>query len=289
MSLLEQLEGSARNQSALSEHMFGMLRSFVYEHTGIYFQDNKRYLLESRIGRRLQTLGLPDFSAYFDFVRNGGFHREMPQLVNAITINETYFFRNIPQLEAIENEIIPELARGRERLASRPLRIWSAASSTGDEAYSMAMMIREKIQPRWPDLSFELVGTDINSEVIEKARTGVFGTYAVRNVPPEYMKYFSVDAERYTLRPDIRNAVTFKCLNLMNRAGMSTMRGFDVIVCANVLIYFDGPSRQKVVESLYNSLKPGGYLMVGFSETLYGITQAFQPVRFDRTIAYRKK
>lgn len=289
MSLLEQLEGPARNQSGLSEHMFGMLRSFVYEHTGIYFQDNKRYLLESRIGRRLQTLGLPDFSAYFDFVRNGGFHREMPQLVNAITINETYFFRNIPQLEAIENEIVPELARGRERFNSRPLRIWSAASSTGDEAYSMAMMIREKIQPRWPDLSFELVGTDINSEVIEKARTGVFGTYAVRNVPPEYMKYFSVDAERYTLRPDIRNAVTFKCLNLMNRAGMSTMRGFDVIVCANVLIYFDGPSRQKVVESLYNSLKPGGYLMVGFSETLYGITQAFQPVRFDRTIAYRKK
>jgi chemotaxis protein methyltransferase CheR len=289
MSLLEQLDLSARNQSALSEHMFGVLRSFVYEHTGIYFQDNKRYLLESRVGRRLQSLGLPDFNAYFDFLSNGGFHREMPQLVNAITINETYFFRNIPQLEALETEILPELARQRDRFVSRPLRIWSAACSTGDEAYTMAMMIREKVQPRWPELRFELIGTDINSEVIEKARAGVYGTYAVRNVPPEYMKYFSVEAERFTLRSDIRNAVSFKILNLMNRAGMSTMRGFDVIVCANVLIYFDGPSKQQVVESLYNSLAPGGYLLVGFSETLYGVTQAFQPVRFDKTIAYRKE
>lgn len=288
MSLLNQLNLSVRNRSELAEDTFVRLRTFIYDQTGIYFQDNKRYLLESRVGRRVSALGLPDFNAYYHHVQNGGMRTELPMLVNAITINETFFFRNTAQLEVLEDEILPEIVRQREVDGSRRIRLWSAACSSGDEPYTLALLIKERIQPRYPHIRFEVVGTDINTEVLDNAKQATFGQYAVRNVPPEYSKYFRQEGDNYTLDPSVRELVSFKHLNLMDKRGMLFMRGFDVILCANVLIYFDNHSKQQVVGSLYNSLNPGGYLLVGFSETLYGVTQALQPVRFSKTIAYRK-
>lgn len=295
MSLLAQLNLSggaaapARGRSELSAELFEQFRDFIYRETGIYFQDHKKYLLESRVGRRVATLGQPDYRAYFDHLRSIGARTEMPHLINAITINETFFFRNPAQFDALEADVLPDLIARRMQDGSRRLRIWSAACSTGDEPYTLALMLRERLAPRHPQMRFEVIGTDINTEVLDTARAGVYGPYAVRNIPPNYLRsYFTQDGDAYTLSPEIRRMVTFKRLNLMDRMGMQMMRGIDLILCANVLIYFDEDSKKQVISSFYNSLNPGGYLLVGFSETLYGVTQAFQPVRYAKTIAYKK-
>ncbi len=289
MSLLEQLDLAARPSSALSTEMFGVLRAFVYEKTGIYFQDNKQYLLESRVGQRLRALGMRDFTAYFNFVRNGGAFQELPLLINAVTINETFFFRNPPQFEVLEQEVLPALLARRASEGKRRIKIWSAACSTGDEPYTLAILIKERLLPKYPGVQFEIVGTDINTEVLETARAGVYGPYAVRSVPPHYLnRYFTAQGARYTLAPEVRRMVSFQQMNLVDRNAMARMRDVDVILCANVLIYFDQAAKQQAVTGFYSSLNPGGYLLVGFSETLYGVTQAFLPVRLNKTIAYQK-
>ena len=290
MSLLAQLDLPARSKrSDLSDEMFDQMRSFIYDKTGIYFQDNKRYLLESRVGRRLSALKLPGFAAYYGELRKGSLNGELKDLVNAITINETFFFRNVPKFDILENELIPEIIERRAKEGKHNVRIWSAACSTGDEPYTIALIVKERLQRRYPNVRFEIVGTDINTEVLDKARAGIYGEYAVRHVPPAVMrKYFTEDGARFRLSPEICQMVRYHHVNLSDRAGMMRMRGVDLVLCANVLIYFDNQAKQRVVSSIYNNLNAGGYLLVGFSETLYGVSQSFQSVRFDKTIAYKK-
>ncbi len=290
MSLLAKLDLPVRNkQSELTDDMFERLRSFVYKKTGIYFQDNKRYLLESRIGRRLIALKLSGFPAYYELLLKGGMNGELKDLVNAITINETFFFRNLPKFDLLEKELIPEIVERRAGEGKKSVRIWSAACSTGDEPYTIALIVKERLQRKFPQVRFEIAGTDINTQVLEKAKAGIYGEYGVRNVPPPMMrKHFKEDGARFQLSPEIRKMVKYHHVNLSDRVGMGRMRGVDLVLCANVLIYFDTQAKQRVVSSIYNNLNPGGYLLVGFSETLYGVTQSFQPVRFDKIIAYKK-
>ncbi|GIV59781.1 MAG: hypothetical protein KatS3mg043_0870 [Rhodothermaceae bacterium] len=172
MSLLAQLNLPARSPAAsgkaeLPDPLFEQFRRFIYEQTGIYFQDNKKYLLESRVGRRLTATGTPDYQAYFHYLLNGGAATELPELINAVTINETFFFRTPPQFEIIEEHIIPELVAQRTGPAPT-LRLWSAACSTGDEPYSLALIVRDRLQARYPRVRFEIYGTDINTEVLER-------------------------------------------------------------------------------------------------------------------------
>lgn len=287
MSLLENIVPSVADSSGLSRKAFDELRAFIYDQTGIYFRDNKRYLLESQVGRRLKQLDLSSFEQYIELVQNGRRHTELPALVNAITINETFFFRHPQQYEAIAEELLPRLIEANDH---RPVRIWSAACSTGDEPYTMALLIREKVHPRFPNARFEIIGTDINTEVLQTAREGVYGAYAVRNIPPAYLqKYFTQQEDQYVLSPTLREMVRFKHLNLTDRHTISQFRHFDIILCANVLIYFDDDTKQSVIANLYNSLRPGGYLFVGTSETLHGVTRAFQPTRLNDSIAYKKE
>ena len=290
MSLLAKLDLPVRNQrSELSDEVFNRLRAFIYQKTGIYFQDNKRYLMESRIGRRLNVLKLPGFSAYYNMLSGGGLNGELKDLVNAITINETFFFRNVPKFDILEQELIPAIIAQRKKEGKRAIRIWSAACSTGDEPYTIALIVKERLQRKYPTFRFEIIGTDINTEVLDKARAGIYSEYGVRNVPPAIMrKHFTLDGARYRLSPEICRMVKFHHVNLSDRTAMMRMRGVDIVLCANVLIYFDNQAKQRVVSYIYNNLNAGGHLLVGFSETLYGVTQSFQPVRFDKIIAYKK-
>lgn len=288
MSLLENVVPSVEDASGLSRRAFDELRAFIYEQTGIYFRDNKRYLLESQVGRRMKTLGLSSFEQYIETVQNGSRHTELPALVNAVTINETFFFRHPKQYDAIAEGLLPKLIRtGPVR---RRVRIWSAACSTGDEPYTLALLIKQRVQPYFPDTRFEILGTDINTDVLQTAREGCYGSYAVRNVPPPYLRtYFTSHGDRYVLSPALREMVRFEHLNLTDRHAIQQYRNFDIILCANVLIYFDDETKQRVVSNLYNSLRPGGYFFVGTSETLHGVTRALQPVHFHDTIAYKKE
>ena len=275
---------------SLSDDTFSLLRKFIYEKTGIFFADNKKYLLESRASRRLSALGLNSFTNYLNNLMNGQGSSELTHLINSITINETSFFRNEPQFTVLEESILPELIRKKKEDGSNKIRIWSAASSSGEEPYTIALIIREKIQPRFPFTKFEIVGTDINTQVIEAAKRGIYKDYAVRNVPKNYHdKYFRQDGDKFLLSEEIKRMTEFKQLNLFDKNSMRAMRNFDVAFAANVLIYFDVNSKQTVVASIYDSLNKGGYFFIGYSETLYGLTQAFKPVHYDKAIAYWKE
>jgi len=268
---------------------FGEWRKFIYDLCGIYFQDNKKYLLESRLQKRIKHLNIDTFEKYLQYLKTSPKREdEKKQLYEAITINETYFFRNQPQLDALIASIVPELLENKNGGFGR-LRIWSAASSSGEEAYSIAMMLNEMILPKYPNLRVEIIGTDINYAVIETAKKGIFKEYSIRNTPPIYLKkYFKKVDNNYVIAPEIKKMVSFKVLNLYDDMAMRVMGKSDIVFCANVLIYFDLESKIKVVNNLYNSLNSNGYLFIGYSETLHGISKAFKLVSFPKTIGYKK-
>ena len=276
---------------SLSLKSFEQWRSFIYENTGIYFQDNKRYLLESRLQKRLNFLSLSSFEEYYNYVKfNPSGSAEKKYLFEAITINETFFFRNQPQLDALVSTILPEIIVSKEKLSKNKIRIWSAACSSGEEVYSIAMMINELVRPKYPKFEYEIIGTDISNAVVDTARRGIYKEYAVRNTPGFYLKkYFRTNGPGFELDQKIKNMASFKLLNLYDDLSMRTMINYDVIFCANVLIYFDQASKVKVINHLYNSLLKSGYLFIGYSETLHGISRAFKLVSFPKTIGYKKE
>lgn len=276
----------------ISDKSFENWRSFIYEISGIYFQDNKKYLLESRLQKRITFLGLDSYDAYLDYLKyNLRKDEELKFLFEAITINETFFFRNQPQLDALVENILPKIIKSKEAGSSKiKIKIWSAASSSGEEAYSIGMILNELIIPKYPNVEFEIVGTDISYAVVETAKKGIYREYSVRNTPPYFLKkYFTTNGNLFEIAPNIKKMASFKIMNLFDAASMKTMMNFDVIFCANVLIYFDTKSKIAVVSNLYNSLNKGGYLFIGYSETLHGISKAFKLVTFPKTIGYNKE
>ncbi|GBD91539.1 chemotaxis protein methyltransferase Cher2 [bacterium BMS3Abin04] len=275
----------------MTDRSYDEWRKYIYEISGIYFQDNKKYLLESRLQKRINYLGIDSFEKYLEYLRfNPKRELEKKQLFEVITINETYFFRNQPQFDALISTIIPEILASDKKANKNKLRIWSAASSTGEEAYTIAMMVSELIKPKYPNLNVEIVGTDINFAVIETAKRGIYKEYSIRNTPPLYLKkYFKQNNNSYEISPELKKMTSFKLVNLYSDTEMRMMTSFDVIFCANVLIYFDSGSKKQVVSNLYNSLNREGYLFIGYSESLHGISKAFKLTSFPKTIGYKKE
>jgi chemotaxis protein methyltransferase CheR len=275
-------------QIKMTDEEFRQLRAYIYELTGIYFQDSKKYLLEGRLGKRLQILNMARFDEYLQFIRFGSRRsEEIKFFYDTITINETFFFRNEPQFDAFLNTIVPEVVKTR---GSRKIRVWSAASSSGEEAHTLAMIYLEKIKPKYPGVEIEIVGTDINSSVLATAKSGIYREYSIRNMPKLYLdKYFTASDGRYQLRDEVRRLARFDLMNLYDRTRMRQMGSFDVIFCCNVLIYFDTKSKIQVVGDLYNSLNTGGHLFIGYAESLHGISTAFKLISFPKTVAYKKE
>ncbi|MDA8414063.1 MAG: protein-glutamate O-methyltransferase CheR [Desulfobacteraceae bacterium] len=275
----------------LTEKDFEMLRDFIYSVCGIYFQSSKKYFLESRIAQRMAQAGTPDPAAYLALLRNAvRGTEELKRLLNDITTNETFFFRNVAQLTALQQQFLPALIEGKAKTGFRKLRIWSAASSSGEEAYTLAMLLLEKFQQQLKGWIIEIIGTDINETVLEQARAGIYTTYSVRNIDEQYRKkYFTVDGQgRFILAPEVKKMVSFSRLNLNDDTKMLFMKSFDIIFCANVLIYFDTASKSKVVQHFYNNLQPYGYFFVGQAESLHGVNDKFKAVHFPGGFAYKK-
>lgn len=275
----------------LTPKSFEDWRKYIYDNCGILFQENKKYLLESRLQKRVSHLGFASFDEYFDHLRFSTAGREEKKyLYEAITINETFFFRNQPQLDALVTTILPPIIQAKAKFGKNKIRIWSAASSSGEEAYSVAISIIDLLKPKFPNLEIEIVGTDISNAVVETARKGIYKDYSTRNTSAYYIKkYFKKVDTGLELDPAIKKLVTFKVMNLYDEFSMKTMINFDVVFCANVLIYFDTQSKIKVVANLYNSLNKGGFLFIGYSETLHNISKAFKLVSFPKTIGYQKE
>ena len=275
----------------LTDTTFSVLRDFIYERTGIHFLDHKKYLLEGRLCKRLQVLNMSSFEDYFRFLKyDRRADAEMKFLYDVITIKETSFFRNPPQLNAFENTIFPALYKAAVSNGRSSLRIWSAGSSTGEEAYTLAMIYLEKLRPQFPLLEIEIIATDISRYAIDMSQKGIYREYTVRNMPAMYnKKYMIQDDTQFYVRDEVKRLVKFECLNLYNAQQMRQMKNFDVIFCCNVLIYFDAKSKMQVVSDFYNSLNHGGYLFIGYAETLHGISGAYKVMNLPRTITYMKE
>lgn len=275
--------------SKMSDEAFFILRDFVYKNCGIYINESKKYLIESRISPRLVENNLKSYDEYSKFLISEQSRKELNQLIDSITINETYFFRGIEQFEALEKSIIPEIINKKKGWDNN-IRIWSAACSTGEEPYSIAMIINENIKDRFSGFNFQIIASDINQTVLETARKGEYLEYSVRNTPEEYLKkYFTLRNNTYFLRNDIKKMVKFANINLYDTEQIKLAAGCDIIYCCNVLIYFDAVSRRKVLSDLFKVINNDGFLVVGESESLHGINKDFKLVHFPKAMAYKKE
>lgn len=273
----------------ISDTDFEQLRDFIYNICGMYFHATKKYFLESRLTRRMEATGIKTYQDYYLLLKSSRGSEELKFLMDEITTNETYFFRNVSQLAALENNLLPELVEVKNKMGSRRLRIWSAASSSGEEAYTMAMILLEKRATLLKDWTIEIVGTDINETVIAQAKEGIYNAYSVRNIPDQYKhKYIREHNGKFILSPEVKKFVTFNKFNLYEDSKMILMKSFDFIFCANALIYFDTASKSKVVQHFYNNLQPYGYFFVGQSESLHGVNDMFKTVHFPGGFGYKK-
>jgi chemotaxis protein methyltransferase CheR len=275
----------------LSDETFTSLRDFIYSKTGIYFPEKKKYLVEGRLARRLQLLNITNFEDYLFLLKYGQQReREFESLCNIVTINETSFFRNEAQMNAFQQKLAGEIIEAKKVVGSRILRIWSAACSSGEEPYSLAILYLEHLKPRYPDLQVEIIGTDINTAVVDMARVAEYSRYAIRSLPEVYVKkYFDNNNGCYRLRAQVKELVRFEYKNLIDHLAMRQMTHFDIIFCSNVLIYFDLKAKIQVVGDLYDSLNRGGYLFIGSSEMLHRISNAFKLVSFPKMTVYKKE
>jgi len=295
MIVLEQSPDRIRSElltsPKLSDETFALLRDFIYSKTGIYFPEKKKYLIEGRIAKRLQSLNVPQFEDYLYLLKYGQ-HREseFESLCNIVTINETSFFRNEAQMNVFQQKLAGEIIDAKKAQGGRNLRIWSAACSSGEEPYTLAMLYLEHLKPRYPGLHIEITATDINTAVVDMARTGEYSHYAIRSLPEIYVnKYFDNSNGLFRLRPEVKELVRFEYNNLIDHQMMRQMTHFDFIFCSNVLIYFDLKAKIQVVGDLFDSLNRGGYLFIGSSEMLHRISSAFKIVSFPKTTVYKKE
>jgi chemotaxis protein methyltransferase CheR len=210
-------------------------------------------------------------------------------LLNEITIGETSFFRNQPQLDGIRSLVLPRAMEAKSRMYMRHLRIWSAGCSTGEEPYTLAIILLEESRTRLRGWTFEVLATDLNEHSLATAEAGFYGEYSVRNLEkPLREKYFRCTGTRHEVNPEVRAKVRFNRLNLSDDAAMMTMQDVDIILCCNVLIYFDLASKKRVIRHFHSSLHQHGYLLLGHSESLFGISNEFQLVHLPSSTAYVK-
>ncbi len=266
------------------------IRDLIYQVAGIFHADNKLRALEERCMRRMQVLAIKTYRDYYDCLTVKSIRQaELVALLNEITIGETCFFRNQPQIDGIRNIVLPKILEQRAKLSLRHLRIWSAGCSTGEEPYTLCMIMLEETATRLKGWTFEILATDLNERSLNHAKNGVYNAYSTRNLPALFReKYFAANGNDLQIDRNVKNYVNFSRLNLTDETKMLFMKGLDMILCCNVLIYFDGASKKRVIQHFYNGLLPHGYLFLGHSESLYGVSEDFRLVHMPSSTAYVK-
>ncbi len=265
------------------------LRDFIYQTAGIFQPDHKFRFLHERCGRRMIALKHQSFRQYYEYVSGSARMVEVPLLLNEITVGETCFFRNPSQLDAMRKIALPKILQAREKLSVKKLRIWSAGCSTGEEPYTLAMMLLSEPLMQNKGYDFEVMATDLNERSIASCQQGIYDNYAVRNTPPDVLKkYFKPNDGRHELSAEVKAKVKFQRVNLLEDARMLFLKSMDIVFCCNVLIYFDNASKQRVISHFFNNLLEHGYLLLGHAESLYGISDAFQLVHFPSATGYIK-
>jgi len=276
------------NKTTMSDKQFNDLRKIVYARAGIHFPDGKKYVLESRLSHRLSELEMEDFDQYIAFLTMGPFQTdEFQEMFNRITINETSFFRNEPQLDVFEKRVLPELIELRK--STKRLRIWSAACSTGEEPYTIAMMIHRTLGVRMADWRIEVLGTDISERAVDSAIEGKYTDYAMRTTSlPAKQRYFKQDGTHWLLSDMIKPMVNFEVQNLKDRFAAKRHGIWDVIFCRNVMIYFDDAMKAQVLGMFADQLADDGTLFIGHSETIRNGEAPFTAIPISHGFCYTK-
>lgn len=274
----------------MSPEEFEMIRDFIHERSGIFFAENKTYLVKNRLQKRMEQLDIKTVRDYFYLVKYDASQREFNTLMDLVTTNETSFYRNEPQLASFGAEVLPQIIRERQERKQKTIRIWSAGCSTGEEPYTIAMIILDHLHGQTAGWTVEIVANDISEEVLQKARRGEYSGITLRNVRPELLgRYFTKSDELYRVNANVKALVKFSHLNLNDPRKVSFMTNFDVIFCRNVMIYFSDEVKRQLARTFFNSLLPGGYLYIGHSETLHGISKAFKLVYLKNALVYQKE
>jgi chemotaxis protein methyltransferase CheR len=268
--------------AVMSEREFCRLSEFIYKTCGIKLPPAKRTMLEARLSKRLRALGMKGYDSYCDYLfSDSGMHEELVSMIDLVTTNKTEFFREAPHFEFLARKAIPDLIRRHGAGTQRPLFVWSAGCSTGEEPYTLAMVLSELVAVH-PGFSFLVLATDISSRVLDAARNAVYDEERVAAVPDSLKRKYllrgkNAKAGLYRIVPELRERVRFRRLNFMD-GDFGMREPMDVIFCRNVVIYFDRPTQERLIRRFCGHLIDGGYLFMGHSETVHGMDLPVAPV-----------
>ncbi len=270
----------------LPDDVFHLFRDLMYSQSGVVLDERAKYFVENRLlhsVRRLQFDSFRDYYFYLKYDRKK--NEELAAVIDLLTIHETYFFREEQQLKSFTEEILPEIASKKNNVKS--LRIWSAGCSTGEEPYTISMMLQEK--PEFKDWAIEIFATDISQRVLQSARRGIYQPSAFRTTDPKYIsKYFKKEENAFRISDDVKKNVVFLHLNLLDPSKLAFINPMDIIFCRNVIIYFDMAAKRRVIEIFHAKLKDNGYLLLGHSESLINISTAFALRHLKHDMVYQK-
>ena len=255
-------------QTVLRQEQFDTLRAIVYAHVGMHFPDSKKSVLESRLARRVSELKLESFDQYVQYLTIAPDRdAELQEMLSRVTVNHTSFFRDPQQLEYLRSTALPRLIESKRR--DRSLRIWSAACSSGEEAYTLAVLVHQALGERLPDWRVEILGTDVSAKALAAAQQARYTDESVRAVDPAVReRYFRQDGPYWSPDPLVRSMVSFDSHNLKDRLGAKRYGTWDAIVCRNALIYFDDAMKSRVASMFADQLGENGWLAVGASESI---------------------
>ncbi|MDX8410191.1 MAG: protein-glutamate O-methyltransferase CheR [Mariprofundales bacterium] len=262
----------------------------VYQKTGLFFNEDKRYFVETRIKRRMKATGAESFRSYFVDLRFARDNDEMQQLVNELTVNETHFNREPLHFDAMIDEFLPDYMAAKAAKGKKELKIWCIPCSTGEEPYTIAMHMLERLHgiDGW---DVHIHASDIDTRVVEHAQEGVYNTRSVKHLPPQWVKtyfhHYDHDGQKqFQISDGLRESVDFSLVNMTDPLDVRKMRGMDVIFCRNVLFYFDEATRSKVANHLHGCLNRGGLFYISTTESMSRVSNLFKPRRFEKCLGY---
>lgn len=282
---------TSANEIKITNEEFITLRDFLYDQCGIYVGENRKYLMENRLNTRLRELGLHSFSEYHNYLRyDKNRMAELNELFINMTTNETSFFRNNVQLDVFRDKVLAKVIAEQRAKGEKKINIWSAGCSSGEEPYTIAIIILELLKNEINDWNIKITANDLSLAMLNIARKGVYSEYALRTTPPEIIeKYFIKEGKNFKIIPAAQKLVQFGQINLARSDQLAKVDRSHIVFCRNVIIYFDDAMKKHVINAFYDNLLPGGYLLIGHSESLHNISRTFKPEHHPGAIIYCKQ
>lgn len=266
----------------LTDSQFTLYRDLIYKSSGITFSDTNRSILDSRLKERLREKQINDVDAYYKVVTSD--QEEFKRFLDSITTNLTRFFRNQPHFDALINYVIPHVIENKKKTGDRKIHIWSAGCSTGEEPYTIAMLLKDKLPAPY---SFDIVASDISLKSLMVGRQGFYSNSRITGIPQDYLdRFFTKTPDGYQVKPELSSSIRFDYHNLANDSGA---RDLDIIFCRNVLIYFDEVAQKATIDRFWKSMAKSSYLFIGHSESLFGMDTKFKFLKTEWACLYEKE